>query len=189
MNKLLLFDTYVYRNKYNGFTATQLLAQNPNMENEIRFQTTVSTDFPVLAYGCALGAEYRVGRVALVKGNVSYNELGKINDPPPGFSPQFNTPRFKFNLGYSNRNLTRTIGFNINYRWQESFLWESPFGSATISSYSMIDAHVSLNISALKSMVKIGGSNLLNNYYTSSFGSSQIGAMYYISWTYDNFFN
>jgi len=189
LNKLLLLDTYIYGNEYNGFTAIQLLAQNPNTENELRYQTTVSTDFPVYSYGFALGAELRVGRIALLRSNLSYNEMGEIKDPPPGFSPQFNTPRFKFNFGYGNRYLTRSLGFNINWRWQESFLWESPFGIATIPAYSMVDAHISLSLSNLHSLVKIGGSNLLNNYYTTSFGSAQIGALYYISWTYDNIFN
>ena len=189
LNKLLLLDTYVFANRYNGFRANQLLAQNPFADNEKRFQTTVSTDFPVMAYGWAFGLEYRVGRAALVRGNVSYNELGEIKDPPPGFSPQFNTPRFKFNLGYRNRHITRLIGFNINWRWQESFFWESPFGSAVIPAYSMVDAHISLAIPDLQSRIKIGGSNILNNYYTTSFGSAQIGGLFYVSWTYDELLN
>ena len=189
LNRLLLVDTYIFGNKYNGFTATQLLAQNPDTDDERRFQTTISTDIPVLSYGCALGAEFRVGRAALVRGNVSYNELGEIKDPPPGFSPQFNTPRFKFNLGYGNRYITRRIGFNVNWRWQQSFLWESPFGTAMIPAYSMVDAHISLSIPNLQSRLKIGGSNILNSYYTTSFGSAQIGGLFYVSWTYDELFN
>ena len=189
LDKLLLLDTYVYGNKYNGFTATQLLAQNPNTEDETRFQTTISTDFPVVSYGCAFGAEYRIGRAALVRGNVSYNELGEINEPPPGFSSQFNTPRLKFNIGYGNRYITRRIGFNVNWRWQESFLWESPFGTAMIPAYSMVDANISLSIPNLQSRVKIGGSNVLNSYYTTSFGSAQIGGLFYVSWTYDELIN
>ncbi len=189
LNRLLLVDGYVYGNRYNGFTATQLLAQNPNTENEKRYQTTISTDFPVISYGFALGAEFRVGRAALVRGNVSFNELEEIENPPPGFSPQFNTPRFKFNLGYGNRYITRRIGFNINWRWQQSFLWESPFGTAMIPAYSMVDAHISLSIPNLQSRLKIGGSNILNSYYTTSFGSAQIGGLFYVSWTYDEILN
>jgi outer membrane receptor protein involved in Fe transport len=85
--------------------------------------------------------------------------------------------------------VTRLIGFNINWRWQESFLWESPFGTAEIPAYSMVDAHLSLQLSHLHSLIKIGGSNLLNTYYTTSFGSAQIGALYYVTWTYDDLFN
>lgn len=189
LNRLLLLDTYVYGNRYNGFTATQLLAQNPDTEDEQRFQTTISTDFPVISYGWALGAEFRVGRAALLRGNVSYNEMQEIEDPLPGFSPQFNTPRFKFNLGYGNRYITRRIGFNLNWRWQQSFLWESPFGTAMIPAYSMVDAHISLSIPNLKSFLKVGGSNILNAYYTTSFGSAQIGGLFYVSWTYDEILN
>jgi iron complex outermembrane receptor protein len=189
LSKLLLIDAYVYGNRYNGFTATQLLAQNPDTEDEKRYQTTISTDFPVLSYGSAIGAEFRVGRAALVKGNVSYNELARIDDPPPGFSPQFNTPRFKFNIGYGNRYITQHIGFNVNWRWQESFLWESPFGTAMIPSFSMVDAHVSYSMPKLHSRLKIGGSNILNNYYTTSFGSAQIGGLFYVTLTYDELLN
>ena len=189
LNKLLLIDTYIFGNRYNGFTATQLLAQNPDTDEEQRYQTTISTDFPVYSFGYALGAELRVGRAALLRGNMSYNELGEIEDPPPGFSPQFNTPRFKFNLGYGNRFVTRHIGFNINWRWQESFLWESPFGRAMIPAYSMVDAHISYALPNLRSRLKIGGSNILNSYYTTSFGSAQIGGLFYVSWTYDELLN
>ena len=189
LSRLLLVDTYIFGNRYNGFSATQLLAQNPDTEEEKRYQTTISTDFPVISYGCALGAEFRLGRAALVRGNISYNEMGEIKDPPPGFSPQFNTPRFKFNLGYGNRYITRRIGFNVNWRWQQSFLWESPFGTAIIPAYSMVDAHISLYIPNLQSRLKIGGSNILNSYYTTSFGSAQIGGLFYVSWTYDELLN
>jgi hypothetical protein len=32
----------------------------------------------------------------------------------------------------------------------------------------------------------MGGSNILNNYYTTSFGSAQIGGLYYISLIYED---
>lgn len=189
LNKHLLIDTYLYRNRYNGFLSTQTLVQNPYTEEEIRYQTTVSTDFPVSAFGGAFGAEYRIGRSFMLKGNISYNELAGIQDAPPGFQSQFNTPRYKFNLGFGNPYITRVVGFNLNWRWQETFLWESTFGTAMIPSFSIVDAHVSLHLPNLRSRIKIGSSNLLNSYYTTSFGSAQIGGMYYITWTYDELLN
>jgi hypothetical protein len=44
-------------------------------------------------------------------------------------------------------------------------------------------------MSKLRSFVKLGGSNLLNNYYQTSFGSAQIGGLYYLSWTFDELLN
>jgi outer membrane receptor protein involved in Fe transport len=189
LNKHLLVDAYVFRNKYSGFLANQTLAQNPNTEEEVRYQTMVSTDFPVVAYGWVVGTEYRFGRSFLMKGNIAFNQLGKIEDPPPGFTTQYNTPRYKFNLGFGNRQLTQKIGFNVNWRWQEGFLWQSTFGTARMPSYSILDAHVSLHLPNMRSRIKIGGSNILNQYYTTSFGSAQIGALYYITWTYNDGFN
>jgi hypothetical protein len=55
--------------------------------------------------------------------------------------------------------------------------------------YSMVDAHISLSIPNLQSRLKIGGSNILNSYYTTSFGSAQIGGLFYVSWTYDEVLN
>ncbi len=189
LNKQLLVDAYIFKNRYNGFLGTQTLAQNPYTGNEVRYQTTVSTEFPVVAHGWALGGEFRTWNALLIKGNVSFNRLGDIKDPPTGFRPQFNTPRYKFNVGVGNRYLTHVIGFNINYRWQEAFLWESTFGTAMIPAYSILDAHVTLHFPKLLSRIKIGGSNLLNNYHTTSFGSAQIGAMYYVTWTFDELLN
>ncbi|HSG67073.1 MAG TPA: TonB-dependent receptor, partial [Bacteroidales bacterium] len=57
MNKLLFLDSYVFVNRYNGFLATQVLAQNPYTEEERRFMTTISTDEPVTAWGWALGLD------------------------------------------------------------------------------------------------------------------------------------
>ena len=53
----------------------------------------------------------------------------------------------------------------------------------------MVDAHISYAIPNLHSYLKIGGSNILNNYYTTSFGSAQIGGLFYVSWTYDELLN
>ena len=84
------------------------------------------------------------------------------------------------------RKLTRIIGFNINYRWQNSFLWESAFGVGTIPQIHNLDAQVTFNLENIKSRIKIGGSNILNQYHTTSFGSANVGALYYVSILFDN---
>jgi hypothetical protein len=179
----------VYGNQYNGFQATQVLVQNPYTEDERRFQTTISTDQPITAYGWAFGADYRVARDFVIKGNISYDGLKELEEPVPGFQTKFNTPNYKLNLGVGNSHLTRKIGFNINWRWQEAFLWESTFGVAEIPSFSTLDAHVSVRMQKIKSVFKLGGSNLLNNYYTTSFGTAQVGGLYYLTWTFDELMN
>jgi iron complex outermembrane recepter protein len=185
----LMIDAYVYSNQYNGFQATQVLVQNPYEENEKRFQTTVSTDQPITAYGWAFGADYRAANNFIFRGNISYDGLKELEEPIPGFQTKFNTPNYKMNLGVGNSHLTKKIGFNINWRWQEAFLWESTFGVAEIPAYNTLDAHVSYHLSRMKSVLKIGGSNILNRYYTTSFGTAQVGGLYYLAWTFDELMN
>ena len=189
MRKHLMIDAYVYSNQYNGFQATQVLVQNPYAEDERRFQTTISTDQPITAYGWAFGADYRAIRDFIIKGNISYDGLKELEEPVPGFQTKFNTPRYKLNLGVGNSHLTRRIGFNINWRWQEAFLWESTFGVAEIPASNTLDAHVSYHLSRIKSVLKLGGSNLLNRYYSTSLGTAQVGGLYYLSLTFDELMN
>ena len=175
LNNIFLFDAYVFYNIYNGFLAQQLLSQDPSGEDK-RFITTVSLDQPVNSYGWALGFDYKLKNNFEFSSNVSYNDVNTVLKP--GFQIQFNTPDYRYNISFGNRKLTRIIGFNLNYRWQNSFLWESAFGVGTIPQIHNLDAQVTFNLENMKSRIKIGGSNILNQYHTTSFGSANVGALY-----------
>ncbi len=54
-----------------------------------------------------------------------------------------------------------------------------------VPAYSTIDAQISYKIPSIKSVVKIGGSNLANQRYIQSLGGPSIGAIYYVSLTFD----
>ena len=183
LNKRILLDAYVFYNNYNGFLAQQLLSQDPSGDDK-RFITTVSLDQPVNSYGWALGIDYKLKNNFEFSSNVSYNDVNTVLKP--GFQIQFNTPDYRYNISFGNRKLTRIIGFNINYRWQNSFLWESAFGVGTIPQIHNLDAQVTFNLENIKSRIKIGGSNILNQYHTTSFGSANVGALYYVSILFDN---
>ncbi|MFN7838286.1 MAG: TonB-dependent receptor, partial [Bacteroidota bacterium] len=102
---------------------------------------------------------------------------------------EFNTPEHKFNLGFGNRKLTDKIGFNVNYRYQNAFLWESTFAQGIVPEVGVVDAQVSYKLKNLKSMVKIGGSNLTNERYVLNYGGPTLGAVYYVSITFDELMN
>jgi len=185
LNKLLFLDSYVFVNRFNGFLASQVLVQNPYEDDERRFMTTISTNEPVTAWGWALGLDMLLPKAFFVSGNVAYNALESIEDKPPGFQSRFNTPRYRFNLSVGKRQFLDQVGFKISYRWQDTFLWESAFGVAQIPSYSTLDAQVSYTFETLYTTVKIGGSNVLNSWYTTSFGSASVGGLYYMTLVFD----
>ncbi len=189
LEKKLFVDAYFFQNTYNGFLAQQNLVMNPGEKNEQRFQTTISLDKPITSYGWAIGADFSAGKGYILRGNIAYNGIEEIDEEQRGFETRFNTPDYRLNLGISNRNAYNNIGFSANWRWQNSFYWQSAFGNAKIPSFSTLDMQVSYKVTSLKSLFKLGGSNILNQYYTTSFGASQVGGLYYVSWTFDQFLN
>lgn len=188
-NKLLYVDSYFFHNTYNSFHAKQALAQFPGTANENRYITTISAENPVVTYGWAIGADLMMPGGFLLKGNIMNNSIDLGENMSSGFQSRFNTPPYKLNVGISNYHIIENIGFSVSWRWQDRFRWESDFGNTEIPAYQTLDAQVSLKLTRWSSVVKVGGSNLLNQYYATGLGNSSIGGLYYISVTYDEFLN
>ena len=53
--------------------------------------------------------------------------------------------------------------------------------------YNTLDGQVSYKFPAIKSIVKVGGTNLLNKYYRTGWGNPSIGGLYYVSFAYNVF--
>lgn len=149
------------------------------------YQIYTNIDDRVTTQGIAAGLTYSLRKGYTINSNYSWNV---INDIPEGFLAEFNTPEHKINLGFGNRKVTDNFGFNVNYRWQSEFEWQSSFtipANGNVPAYSTVDAQVSYKIPSMKSILKLGGSNLLNQPYIQSLGGPNIGAIYYISITFD----
>ena len=71
------------------------------------------------------------------------------------------------------------------WRWQDSFLWESPLANGEIPAYNTFDAQVTYTIPQLKSTFKLGGTNIFNNRYIQYAAGPTIGGLYYLSITLD----
>ncbi|MBA4168715.1 MAG: TonB-dependent receptor, partial [Chitinophagaceae bacterium] len=76
-------------------------------------------------YGSALGITWNFFRKYTVAGNINFNKM-KSNTSNDIFVTGFNTPKFSSNLSFGNREIAKNVGFNVAWRWQDSFLWESP---------------------------------------------------------------
>ncbi|MEM8938735.1 MAG: TonB-dependent receptor [Bacteroidota bacterium] len=193
LNDRLYLDANIYRNLYDRFQGSQLLYQLPDPEDPtdttgVRYQTFVTTDTDIINWGWSLGLDYSLPNNYTIGGNVAYSTIENTENLDESFQTNFNTPRYRFNLKFGNRKLTNRTGFTINYHWQERFLWESTFGVGKIPAYGSLDAAVTYSLPNIKSKLIVGGSNILNEYYTSSFGSSSIGGLYYVKFVYDQFF-
>lgn len=180
-------DPYGY-----SFNPDQSLEGNPNYGTllngtfENTFQVYTNEDEEITSQGAALGLTYSFPRNYTLSGNYNWNVLNE--DIENGLT-SFNTPEHKVNISLSNRKLTDKLGFNVTYRWQDAFIWESSFAVGPVPSYSTLDAQVSYKLQSLSSILKLGGSNLFNNYYIQSLGGPDIGAIYYISLTFNELMN
>lgn len=139
------------------------------------------------AHGFAAGFDYRIGKF---NASVNYNyndlldEIGSESD-----IVGFNTPEHKTNVSFGGRKIADNWGFNVTWRWQDAYFWESSFANATVPSFNTVDAQVSYKIPNIKTVVKFGGQNLLNHRYVTNAGGPLLGAIYYISFTFDEFAN
>ncbi|MDV3309762.1 MAG: TonB-dependent receptor [Cyclobacteriaceae bacterium] len=150
---------------------------------------TPYVNFPedVTSFGVGIGITYNLPRGFSVNGTYSYATFDDNRDEDSQFRAGFNTPENKFTVGLANRKVAKNLGFAINYRWQEEFLWQSDFGEWMVPEFGVLDAQVSYKISSLKTMVKLGGTNLFGGDYRTNLGGPFVGQTYYLSLTFDEF--
>ncbi len=152
------------------------------------FRVAANSAQRVTSQGFAVALNYYFGDYYMLQGNYSWNQLNTIATDP--IVPAFNTPEHKFNIGFSGRDIPlwakNTLGFNVNYKWIDSFIFEgSPQFTGLIPSYDLLDAQVNVTLPKLNSVVKLGASNVLNNKQFQTYGGPRIGRMAYLSLVYD----
>jgi len=151
------------------------------------FQLYTNLDETVRSQGAVFGFDLSLPNNFLLSGNYNWNQL--ITDQQDTFIFDFNTPEHKVNVSLGNRRLLDNLGFNLTWRWQDEFDWTSSFADGTVPSVSTFDAQVSYRVPNLRSVVKVGGSNVFNNRHFLNYGGPNLGAIYYVSFTFDQFLN
>ena len=121
----------------------------------------------------------------VLSANYAWNELSNQEDLPEGFQAGFNTPAHKINIALANRKLTDRLGFNVVWRWQDAFEWESTFAQGRVEAYNTLDLQFSYTLPELRSRLKVGGSNIFNNRYEQAIGNPTVGGLYYVSIVFD----
>lgn len=150
----------------------------------------INADGNVDSQGFAVTADMALTDGFSLGGNVSYNELISQDDLiAQGFNSQYNTPKWRYNVRFQNRNVTENFGFNMVYRWQDAYLWESSIGRGIVPAFGSVDAQISFKFPAQKTIVKFGGTNILNERYYTSLANPLMGSIYYITLTFDELLN
>jgi len=151
------------------------------------YQTYTNSDEKVNSYGAAIGVSTKVFGNFDLSGNYTYAKLDYDRESNPDFRTNFNTPEHKVKAQFGNTELFKNFGFNVAWRWSDTFLWEASFGDGQVPAYHVLDAQINYRVpSFLKSTFKVGATNLTGDEYFTAFGSGYIGSMYYVSWTINN---
>ena len=164
--------------------ATTASGGNAASKGQERYRVYTNAKNKYTSYGSSLGLTYNFYKTFTVSGNLNYNKL-KAASNPDLFVTGFNTPNFTSNLSVGNRAITKNVGFNIVWKWQNSFLWESPLVTGTVDAINNIDAQVTYRIPKLNSTIKLGGTDILNTRKIQYAGGPTIGALYYVAITVD----
>lgn len=202
LNKKLYLDAYGYYSQYKNFLGRVAVVQsmtgtpsgilNPLTSRNLSY--IQNSDQDVNALGWGVTAEYQLPRKFIVYGNIFSDKLIVDNEVLSGkeretlsFGTFFNTPDIRYNIGLRNENVWNNIGFNIVLKYQAENYYEGTFVTGTLPAFGWLDAQVSYKVPNSKSIFRIGGTNVGNNYERTGFGSPSVGGLYYVSYGYNIF--
>ena len=213
--KKLFVDAYYYTSTYRNFIGgvsvvvpTAPAAPGLPIESGVSSASTrlgysrpANTSEEIKVNGWALSLNYSLQKGFFINGNIANNELKRFKSSPEQQYAGFNTPDYRYNLGFGKRITSGSkFGFNINFRHQNAFLWEASFNqptttglqfftNTTVPAINNIDAQVSMKLPSMKSILKVGGTNIGGKPYMQAYGSAFVGSMYYVSLSFDELLN
>ena len=174
-------------------------------------QVNVNNGNEVFVDGYGLGLDYEAGRDFTISGNYA-RQVGtvtlrdaqgnvradfagvpvvrrKMSNPEVSQLGRnfFISPENRYNVSLSNSRITDRLGATVTYRRTDRMWVEQGItaGDVFLPSWSSVDAQVSYKVPSFKSVVKVGGTNILNKYYAQGYGLARIGGLYYVSIAFD----
>jgi hypothetical protein len=137
----------------------------------------------VRADGWGISVDYRFLSNYYFYGNLFSDKLTNV---PTGEVTFFNAPKYRYNIGLRNDNIKSTgLGFNVVFKWQDNNYYEGTFVSGTLPYFGWWDGQVTYRPKGTKSVFRVGGTNLGNNYYRTGYGSPAVGGLYYMSYGFN----
>jgi iron complex outermembrane receptor protein len=150
------------------------------------YRAYTNTDADVNSFGAAIGVSTKVLGGFDLSANYTYAKLDFDREANPDFQTNFNTPEHKVKASFGKTEVLKNLGFNLAWRWSDTYIWESSFVDGIVPSFHVFDAQINYTVESLKSTFKLGAANLLNDEYFTAAGTGFIGAQYYVSWTINN---
>lgn len=193
----LYMDASYYYNIYDQFLGYRIgldvVFNDLGLPQEVEvLRASANAESQVTTQGLAIGLNYYFKNYYQLAANYTWSKLNTQTDDE--IIPAFNTPEHKFNISLSGRDVpisigsfeSNSFGFNINYKWIDSFLFEgSPQFTGIIPRYDLLDVQANYEFQKINTTLKIGASNILNNLHFETVGGPLVGRLAYVKLTYD----
>ncbi|WP_375238121.1 TonB-dependent receptor [Aurantibacter sp.] len=197
--KKIIVDFGTYYNRYQDFISQEVviapfygsvndasgIAAIANSDFQA-YSTYTNSDVDVNSYGASIGLSTKILKGFDLGGSYTFTKQDFDRDSNPDFQTNFNTPEHKFKASFGHTEVVKNLGFNIAYRFSDDYFWEATFGNGIVPEFHVLDAQVNYKIPSLKSIIKVGATNLTGQEYFTAFGTGNIGSMYYASITINN---
>jgi len=147
------------------------------------YQVYNNSKTEVTSFGFGVGLSKKVYKEFELGVNYNYAEFTFDQAKDPSFIPSFNTPKHRIKASLGNQKLFKNFGFNANVRWNTEYLWQSSFADGMVPENTVFDAQINYAIPTLKSVLKVGATNLFGKDYIQVIGSGAIGQQWFASIT------
>ncbi|MDD3003412.1 carboxypeptidase-like regulatory domain-containing protein [Flavobacterium sp.] len=194
-------DMNVYYSIYDDFMSTSrvikpyygTVQENPAAEDDVIkalrnsdrrvYQVYTNTTETVNSYGLGLGLSKKVYKDFEFGVNYNFADFEFDQAKDPSFIAGFNTPKHRVKASLGNTALFKNFGFNLNARYNSEYLWQSSFADGMVPENVVFDAQVNYSIPAIKSVLKVGATNLFGDDYLQVIGAGLIGRQIFASLT------
>ncbi len=147
------------------------------------YQLYTNTEREVKSYGFGAGLTKKIYKNFEFSGNYNYSAFEFDQGKDLDFEASFNTPKHRAKATLSNDKLFGNLGLSVSGRWNSEYLWESTFADGMIAEATVIDVQANYNIKSLKSILKVGATNIGGKEYGQVIGAGLIGQQYFVSLT------
>ena len=195
----LFADVSYYRSNYTDFIGTRRFfgretgeapnpvdlvappaATDPDFANRTRLlQVWLNADQEVTTQGVLVGLEYRVSRAFVPAANYTWSDIEEVDDLILGF----NTPEHKVNVGATGQ-VGRHVGYGLNYRWVDDYVYTMPFAEGLIESHGVFDLQASYALPTYGVTVLAGGTNLTDSDNLTAYGAAPNARIVYLGLRY-----
>lgn len=192
----LYADADVYFNRYENFIA-QVEASIPNTSDpdsiptylytkskQSRYRLWTNSKSRIYSYGMSLGLKYVLKSNYNFSLNGTFTKLDRTEEKD-GLEDGFNTPEWMINGTIGAKRIWNQLGGSVTARYQSAYQYVSFLVNGEVPAFWSMDAQVNYQFRKPHITIKLGATNLLNQYYNNMLGGPSVGGFYYLSALWD----